>query len=79
MNFLERAFWLRCPEYGKLKTSLAGTEALAGISGITIATTKQQVAGRLLNQVSSPKPVTACFAQRRNNRAGGMLIEQTKS
>jgi len=79
MNFLERAFGIRCPEYGKLKASLAGTCPLAGISGITIATTKQQVAGRLLNKVSSPKPVTAYFAQRRNKSTGRMLIEKAKT
>ena len=79
MNFLERAFGIRCPEDGKLKASLASVGSFAGISGITVAATKQQVAGRLLNKVSSPKPVTACFAQRRNKSTGGMLIEQAKT
>lgn len=79
MNFLERAFGIRCPEDGKLKASLTGGGSLAGISRITIATTKQQVAGRLLNKVSSSEPVTACFAQRRNKSTGGMLIEQAKT
>ena len=79
MNFLERAFGIRRPEDGKLKASLAGVGPLASISGITIATTKQQVAERLLNKVSSPEPVTACLAQRRNKSTGGMLIEQAKT
>jgi hypothetical protein len=74
MYFLERTFGLCCPEYGKLKASLAGVGPLASISGITIAATKQQVAGRLLNKVSSTEPVTTCLAQRRNKGACGMLI-----
>lgn len=75
MNLFEWTFGVRCPENSELKASLAGIGSLAGISGITIATTKQQVAGRLLNKIPSPEPVTAYFAQRRNKSTGGMLIE----